>query len=92
MMPNSPAQILRQARDRATYACFTKDMVETLLTFFHAYQRDDVVTLQVTERGLWLINPHNDSRQFLGQAFLTEAQVRRIERECRQQRQKKEAN
>ena len=59
-------------------ARFTKDMVETLLTFFHAYQRDDVVTLQLTERGLWLVNPHNATRQFLGQAVLTDAQRERM--------------
>ena len=68
---------------------FTKDMVETLLTFFHHYQRDDVVTLQLTERGLWLVNPYNDTRQILGQAVLTEAQRERIVREHRAQRQKK---
>lgn len=73
-------------------ARFTKDMVETLLTFFHAYQRDDVVTLQITHRGLWLVNPHNDSRQFLGQAFLTEAEAQRIVREHREQRQKRGVN
>ena len=60
---------------------FTEDMAETLIRFFHAYQADDVVTLQLTERGLWLVNPHNGSRQFLGQAALTEA-----ENEARQRR------
>jgi hypothetical protein len=72
-----------------TYARFTRDMVETLLAFFHAYQRDDVVTVQVTERGLWLVNPHTESRQFLGQALLTEAECQRIVREHREQQQKK---
>ena len=59
---------------------FTVDMVDTLRTYFQAYQRDDVVTLQMTERGLWLVNPHNDSRQFLGQAVLSEAQLERLRR------------
>lgn len=59
-------------------ARFTKDMAETLLRFFHAYQREGVVTLQLTERGLWLVNPHDDTRQFLGQAVLTDAQRERM--------------
>ena len=75
-----------------TYAHFTKDMAETLLTFFHAYQRDDVVTLQITERGLWLVNPNTDSRQFLGQAALTEAECQQIVREHRARQQKREVN
>jgi len=64
--------------DTMIFARFTKDMAETLLTFFHAYQRDEVVTLQLTERGLWLVNPHNDTRQFLGQAVLPEAERERL--------------
>jgi hypothetical protein len=72
---------------------FTIDMVETLLAFFHAYQSDDVVTLQLTERGLWLVNPHNGSRQFLGQAVLTDAQRERMEVErARREQQRKEVN
>ena len=57
---------------------FTFDMVETLLKFFRIYQRDDVVTLQLTERGLWLVNPHDDTRQFLGQAVLSEVERERL--------------
>lgn len=74
-------------------ARFTKDMAETLLAFFQAYQRDDVVTLQVTEHGLWLVNPHDGSRQFLGQAVLTEAQRARLEVErARREHHRKEVN
>lgn len=74
--------ILRAASQQppANLVRFTKDMVETLLTFFHAYQRDDVVTLQLTERGLWLVNPHDDTRQFLGQAVLSDAERERLRR------------
>ena len=60
-----------------TFAKFTRDMTETLVTFFHCYERDGVVTLQVTERGLWLVNPLNGSRQFLGQALLPEPDCER---------------
>ena len=45
-------------------------MVETLRTYFAAYEREGVVTLELTDQGLWLVNPHDDSRQFLGQAVL----------------------
>lgn len=47
---------------------FTKDMSETLDTYFKAYASDGVVTIEVTDRGLWLVNPHFPSRQFLGLA------------------------
>lgn len=52
------------------YAEFTKDMVETLATYFDAYQVNNVVTVEVTTGGLWLPNPHFASRQFLGLARL----------------------
>lgn len=47
---------------------FTKDMVQTLKDYFEAYQVDGVVTVEVTDAGLWLPNPHCTSRQFLGLA------------------------
>ena len=47
---------------------FTMDMLETLQTYFEAYQVNGVVTVEVTDRGLWLPNPHFSSRQFLGLA------------------------
>ena len=47
---------------------FTKDMVDTLQAYFEAYQVNGVVTVEVTDRGLWLPNPHISSRQFLGLA------------------------
>lgn len=72
------------ADDRPVLACFTEDMAENLLRFFHHYQRDGVVALQLTEGGrLWLVNPHDDSRQFLGQAVLTDEQKLRIEEKRR---------
>jgi hypothetical protein len=74
-------------------ACFTKDMAETLLAFFPAYQRDNVVTLQLTDRGLWLVNPHDGSRQFLGQAVLSDAQRERLEVErARREHRRRAAN
>ena len=47
---------------------FTKDMIETLHEYFEAYEVDGVVTVEVTDMGLWLPNPHCTSRQFLGLA------------------------
>lgn len=63
-----------------TQACFTADMAETLVRFFHAYAREGVVTLELTERGLWLVHPHDRSRQFLGQAVPNERERRLLER------------
>lgn len=55
-------KILGQAR-------FTKDMAQTLLTYFSVYAGvDGVVSVELTDRGLWLINPHQPARQFLGLA------------------------
>lgn len=51
---------------------FTRDMVETLNEYFKAYEVDGVVTVEVTDHGLWLPNPHCQSRQFLGLAKLPE--------------------
>lgn len=44
---------------------FTEDMIETLAKFFDTYEDDGVVSVEVTDHGLWLNNP-NGSRQFLG--------------------------
>lgn len=49
---------------------FTEDMAETLSKYFTAYQVKGVVTLEVTNHGLWLINPYTSGRQFLGKARL----------------------
>jgi hypothetical protein len=49
---------------------FTQDMAETLESYFQAYAADGVVTVEVTDRGLWLVNPRYPSRQFLGLARL----------------------
>lgn len=51
-------------------AKFTRDMVETLIEYFDVYAVKGVVTVQVTDAGLWLPNPHFLSRQFLGLAEL----------------------
>ncbi len=49
---------------------FTSDMADTLNKFFAAYEAEGVVTVEVTNRGLWLRNPHTGGRQFLGLARL----------------------
>lgn len=49
---------------------FTKDMVDTLATFFDTYAVEGVLTVEVSKRGLWLPNRHTKSRQFLGLARL----------------------
>lgn len=54
---------------------FTRDMVQTLDEYFDAYQVNDVVTIEVTDMGLWLPNPHFTSRQFLGLARLPSDKV-----------------
>ncbi len=60
------------ARAITVFARFTPDMVATLASTFARYEDDGVVTLEVTCRGLWLVNPLDNSRQFLGQAVLEE--------------------
>ncbi|KIT16582.1 hypothetical protein [Jannaschia aquimarina] len=62
---------LRQPKVMAEVA-FTRDMVETLNTYFSAYQDDGVVTITVTDGGLYLENPTTASRQFLGLARLAD--------------------
>lgn len=49
---------------------FSEDMVETLRTYFIDYAVGGVVGVEVTDRGLWLVNPDGRSRQFLGLARL----------------------
>ncbi|MEE9427270.1 MAG: hypothetical protein V3V25_03885 [Paracoccaceae bacterium] len=60
------------SRPITVFANFTRDMAETLANVFTHYEDEGVVTLEVTCRGLWLVNPLNNSRQFLGQAVLQE--------------------
>lgn len=55
-------------------AHFTKDMAETLVRFFQAYAECGVVTVEVKDGGLWLVNPNDRSRQFLGKAVLREGE------------------
>jgi hypothetical protein len=47
-------------------AKFSVDMAETLLRYFDAFQIDGVVTVEVTDKGLWLKSPDGEGRQFLG--------------------------
>jgi hypothetical protein len=51
------------------YADFTRDMAETLQTYFAAYEREGVVRVEITDHGLWLRHPDSCTRQFLGSAF-----------------------
>lgn len=44
---------------------FSRDMVETLLRHFSTYSVEGVVSVEVTDKGLWLRNP-DGTRQFLG--------------------------
>ena len=53
---------------RLGQAEFTLDMVQTLNEYFDTYAVDGVVTVEITNAGLWLPNPHFSSRQFLGLA------------------------
>lgn len=46
-------------------AKFDKGMVETLRDHFDKYSVDGTVQIEVTDHGLWFVNP-NGSRQFLG--------------------------
>ncbi len=52
------------------YADFTRDMAETLQTYFAAYERDGFVRVEITDHGLWLCHPQSCTRQFLGSASL----------------------
>ena len=49
---------------------FTKDMSHTLEKYFENYASEGVVNLEANHQGLWLINPVNETRQFLGKATL----------------------
>ncbi|OUS06285.1 hypothetical protein A9Q96_09930 [Rhodobacterales bacterium 52_120_T64] len=49
---------------------FTKGMVDTLGIYFDKYASEGVINLESNQMGLWLINPRNSSRQFLGKATL----------------------
>lgn len=50
---------------------FSKDMVETMLTYFDAYADEGgVLKVEVTSWGLWLPNKVTGGRQFLGLAKL----------------------
>lgn len=49
---------------------FTADMAQTLHGYFAVYAKDGIVTVEVSNRGLWLVHPQLGSRQFLGLARL----------------------
>jgi hypothetical protein len=53
---------------RLAIAEFTSDMAETLVAYFKTYATQGVVLVEVTNHGLWLINPDRGVRQFLGSA------------------------
>jgi hypothetical protein len=57
-------------------ARFTIDMADTLAKYFSAFSIDGVVTLEVTDQGLWLVSPHAPARQFLGLADYPTEQTR----------------
>jgi len=46
-------------------AAFSKDMAATLKDYFDQYAVDGIVEVEVTDNGLWIINP-NGTKQFLG--------------------------
>lgn len=54
---------------------FTRDMVDTLHQYFDAYEQDGVVSVEVSNHGLWLPNPVTGGRQFLGLARFPEPDV-----------------
>jgi hypothetical protein len=47
---------------------FSRDMVETMMTYFEAYADEGVLKVEVTSWGLWLPNKVTGGRQFLGLA------------------------
>ena len=49
---------------------FTIDMVETLRQYFDQYQVNGVVKIDVTDKGLWLPVPGDNSKKFLGSVKL----------------------
>jgi hypothetical protein len=54
---------------------FTHDMAETLETYFATYEQDGVVTVEITDHGLWLRHPQSGTRQFLGSPFVVETNL-----------------
>lgn len=49
----------------AAIASFDQSMVDNLAKYFDAYAVDGIVNIEVTDHGLWFVNP-NGTRQFLG--------------------------
>lgn len=47
---------------------FSRDMVDTLQLYFETYAVEGVVSVEVSDHGLWLPNPVTGGRQFLGLA------------------------
>lgn len=67
-MTNTPPRVVGTA-------CFTRDMAETLLTYFDAYATEGVVSVELTTHGLWLPHPSTMTRQFLGRADAPETPI-----------------
>lgn len=55
---------MKHPKKKAT-ARFDRNMVDMLSEYFSTYSNNGVVEVEVTDHGLWLINP-NGTRQFLG--------------------------
>ena len=54
--------------EKQFFAEFTKDMTDTLDTYFESYSDEEgVLTIEVNEYGLWLVT-RLGGRQFLGKA------------------------
>lgn len=58
----------KPAHQPVAVAEFTRDMVDTLSEYFDSYEKDGVVSIEVSMHGLWLPNPVTGGRQFLGLA------------------------
>lgn len=55
---------------------FTERMATVLYRLFDSYAFDGIVTLEAASNGLWLVNPNDGSRQFLGNAPFDDIQER----------------
>ena len=63
-----------------TTAAFTEDMAATLYRFHNRYAKAGVVRIEVATNGLWMVNPHDGSRQFLGLAAFEDGKAERLSR------------
>ena len=65
----------RQSSEPGRGAGFSVDMAETLKTYFDAYAVDGRVSIEVTDRGLWL-QTRIGGVQFLGSTEIIRSKVR----------------